>query len=171
MRVDAARVLYLHRYGGVYMDLDVESTAPMDQMFENVESMMRFTIFSEENPWAADVKEKLQKRAPEGGAKNTFACAKEWVKTKDMGVVLASLGPRNAIQKWPHSVPNAWMASRPGHPFWLYCLNAITNSFMDPSDPVERRKPEFVAGPVMLHRVYFDYITDCERDPVFILDK
>ncbi|KAJ3070824.1 hypothetical protein HK102_006575 [Quaeritorhiza haematococci] len=258
MRVDAARILYMHRYGGVYVDLDVESTAPMDEMFSSVDSLLRFTL-PEDNPAPrADVEnqgepshivvgiqadepqsgepvisqgqpkkkhrkkggkkrksrsknpkpasdhpldqpppelQQLQKRSltddsgqpidPEVSTVNetiaellpcasppqdALRCHRFWKDSDDMGVVLASMGPKNQIAKFPHSFPNAWMASRPGHPFWLFCLDYVMSSFADTEDPIKNRNPEFVAGPVMLHRVYYDYIEDCGRDPVFILD-
>ena len=42
-----------------------------------------------------------------------------------------------------HNVPNAWLASEPGHPFWLFVLTRILHD--------ERpNSPEAVTGPVQL---------------------
>ena len=38
-------------------------------------------------------------------------------------VVLARM--RDVIESWDEAVPNAWMASEPGHPFWLFCVGQI----------------------------------------------
>ena len=38
-------------------------------------------------------------------------------------VYLAAMG---TDEDFAHHVPNAWMASIPGHPFWLFCLQQVT---------------------------------------------
>jgi inositol phosphorylceramide mannosyltransferase catalytic subunit len=52
-----------------------------------------------------------------------------------------------------HSIPNAFMASEPGHAFWLLCLFHITE--------IHRKDPnstaEALTGPVMLKQVMDDY--------------
>ncbi len=37
-------------------------------------------------------------------------------------VYLAAMG---TDEDYEHHVPNAWMASIPGHPFWLFCLQHV----------------------------------------------
>ncbi len=75
-RVDAVRYMYLHKFGGVYADLDFESIKPMD----------------------------------------------EYLKGKRLVLGRMRTAPFPA---WEHSIPNAVMASVPGHPFWLKVLNYI----------------------------------------------
>ena len=36
-RADAARVFYMHKYGGIYLDLDMLSLKPMDEMIDQIE--------------------------------------------------------------------------------------------------------------------------------------
>lgn len=73
-RIDAVRYMYLHHYGGVYVDLDFESIKPMDDYLNGKQ------------------------------------------------LVLGVMGPD---KNRPHSIPNAFMASRPRHPFWIKVLNYI----------------------------------------------
>ena len=55
---------------------------------------------------------------------------------------LAWMGPPD---DHPHNLPNAWMASEPGHPFWLMMLLQIVQA---PKD----QPAEHVTGPVALKR-------------------
>ncbi|KAI9029492.1 nucleotide-diphospho-sugar transferase [Hyaloraphidium curvatum] len=48
-RVDAARLFYMHRYGGVYADLDVECLRPLDPLAERLRG--RAAVFSMGNRW------------------------------------------------------------------------------------------------------------------------
>jgi len=99
--------MYLHHYGGVYVDLDSESIRPID----------------------------------------------EYLKGKQL--VLGRMGDNPNFE---HSIPNAAMASVPGHPFWVEVLNYIY---------VYRNMnwgAELLTGPAMLFYVYGwssyrDYIT------------
>jgi hypothetical protein len=61
-------------------------------------------------------------------------------------VILGYLGAKTYEEE--NSVPNAWMASSAGHPFWLYCL-----SFLVTSQQVKGSTPqvESVAGPHLLY--------------------
>ena len=50
-----------------------------------------------------------------------------------------------------HNIPNAWMASVPGHPFWIFFMELIDYSWKVGSR-VTREGPEAITGPVMLKR-------------------
>lgn len=95
IRADIARALYLHRHGGLYVDLDFIALQPMDPVI---------------GPWADRI-------------------------------VLA----RHAQPRQP--VPNAWMYSPPGHPFWLSFLGMARKAWLEGA-----RAPESVAGPNTLLR-------------------
>lgn len=61
-----------------------------------------------------------------------------------------------------HGIPNAWMASPPGHPFWLLVLEHIQNiitgeSGKDGGGSGADDDPEYVTGPVSLWDVVQDY--------------
>ncbi len=51
--------------------------------------------------------------------------------------------------KYPHNVPNAWMASVPGHPFWIFVLREIVKYWSDKEVQL-RPYVEAVAGPCRL---------------------
>ena len=40
----------------------------------------------------------------------------------------AYLGRITEDDTWQHNIPNAWMASSPGHPFWMFCLMEIARA-------------------------------------------
>ena len=40
----------------------------------------------------------------------------------------AYLGRITEDDNWQHNIPNAWMASSPGHPFWMFCLMEIARA-------------------------------------------
>jgi mannosyltransferase OCH1-like enzyme len=70
--------MYLHRFGGVYADMDFESIRPMD----------------------------------------------EYLKGKQL--ILGRMGDDH---NFGHSIPNALMASIPGHPFWIKVLEYISENY------------------------------------------
>ena len=56
-------------------------------------------------------------------------------------VVLAEMSNDTAFE---HNIPNAWMASTPGHPFWLFCLQEITKAAHGCDLGIEYAEWEFV---------------------------
>lgn len=32
---------------------------------------------------------------------------------------------RDDVESWNQAIPNAWMASEPGHSFWLFCVGQM----------------------------------------------
>ncbi|KAI9208643.1 nucleotide-diphospho-sugar transferase [Polychytrium aggregatum] len=56
--------------------------------------------------------------------------------------------------QFEHSLPNAWMASAPGHPFWMFVVNEIMRAFRR-SDA--NTTAEELAGPVVLFRTYSNH--------------
>jgi mannosyltransferase OCH1-like enzyme len=84
----------------------------------------------------------------------------------DNHLVLGKLGPN--IQRG-HSLPNAWMASKPGHPFWQFMLGLILEK-----ENKERKetRAEHLAGPVALREAYLRYmkLPETDREPITIAD-
>jgi mannosyltransferase OCH1-like enzyme len=72
--------MYLHKFGGVFADLDFESIRPMD----------------------------------------------EYLKGKQFVLGRMSIPPRLWSE---HSIPNAFMASIPGHPIWIKVLEYIADNY------------------------------------------
>ncbi|KAJ3070800.1 hypothetical protein HK102_006588, partial [Quaeritorhiza haematococci] len=185
MRVDSVRVLYLHKYGGVYADLDVESTGSLDQAFLSDGSWMSKHQVKPPHPrpegeshpsfpsFSWDTSSASSTSAWGEGPKNPLSPS---TFQKDQGVVLASLGPESLVHTWIHSVPNAWMASRPGHSFWMHCIKFMMKQMdhiREHNIPADKVDAEYITGPGMLHRVYLDYMKDVkyapDRDPVYML--
>ncbi|KAI8475293.1 MAG: nucleotide-diphospho-sugar transferase [Monoraphidium minutum] len=113
MRADAARYMYMHAFGGVYTDLDVECLRPLDDLFAALNA-------------SAPPPPSRRPGVPHGPA------------------VVALMG-RDA--PFSHSLPNAWLASGPGHPLWIEALRAVAAA------AAERRAGDWVediTGPVVL---------------------
>ncbi|KIX07109.1 uncharacterized protein Z518_05086 [Rhinocladiella mackenziei CBS 650.93] len=120
-RVDLVRNLYLYMFGGVYADLDVECLRPSDEMF---------TKFNVSTISHAKPRHQSQPHMQKSGRKAFFG---------RMGVDTGS----------SNSIPNAWMASTPGHPFFLVVLESVMRSLADGS--AEGQSPESVTGPGRLY--------------------
>lgn len=77
MRADAARYLYMHKYGGLYSDLDIEAVKAFDDVLTTL---------------------------------------------PNASVLLAYMG---TDYKYPHNIPNAFMASKPGYVDTLSCAIGV----------------------------------------------
>ena len=66
----------------------------------------------------------------------------------------AFLGRMGTDDDSEHSIPNAWMASMPGHPFWLLPLERIQAKLK------EGGEPEYLTGPVALQIEAQAYLKD-----------
>ena len=60
-----------------------------------------------------------------------------------------------------HSIPNAWMASTPSHPFWLLPLNLVASGTKPYGD-----WPEAVTGPDALFYLVSDYMKEYSKNDV-----
>ena len=99
MKADVARAMYMHRFGGMYADLDTFCLRPLDNLTA-------------------------------------------------LGSVLVA--KMSADDNFEHNIPNAWMASIPGHPFWIYFLEIVKYSW---TRGLYQGSPEGLTGPIMLKRV------------------
>ena len=138
-RADAVRNLYMHVFGGVYADLDTECLLPYDSLFEN------YSI-----PTAAHLEltdsHKVNVASTEPERK-------------------AFLGKMHNPAD-PHSgLPNAWMASSPGHPFWILPLESIEENMS------KNTMPEFLTGPDALFEVVRTYENKYAYENNSTLDK
>ena len=57
----------------------------------------------------------------------------------------AFLGRMGTDEDFPRSIPNAWMASTPNHPFWLLPLESIKDNVYS------GKEPEYLTGPTALY--------------------
>jgi hypothetical protein len=62
--------------------------------------------------------------------------------------------------RFDNNIPQAWLASRPGHPFWLHVLgNIIKKSTGDMSSV------EGTSGPVLVYEAYKGYMNHRLKSP------
>jgi len=108
-RADAVRYFIMHRYGGVYVDLDFEALRPLDRLLAGEDLVLGWE--------------------PKAHVDN------------DAGVQSRGF---EAI------VGNAFLASKPGHPFWEAVFEGLVN---------HRKLPAVLdaTGPFLLTRAYRDY--------------
>ena len=57
----------------------------------------------------------------------------------------AFLGRMGTDEDFPRSIPNAWMASSPSHPFWLLPLESIKDNVYS------GKEPAYLTGPTALY--------------------
>lgn len=109
----------MHRYGGLYVDLDSECLKPFD------------TLLSDAPAYVATM---------------------------------------TGNPDWEHDIPNAWVASRKEHPFWLFVIAQIMANL----DARNEEGAEAVTGPVALIKAWRAYNQDVpeeEREPIKLLEK
>ncbi|KAI1621378.1 nucleotide-diphospho-sugar transferase [Exophiala viscosa] len=126
-RADLVRNLYMYMFGGVYADLDVECLRPVDQLFDtyNVSTVPH-----------------LNPRPHSSGSLHTSGRK-------------AFFGRMGTDPGFSNSIPNAWMASTPGHPFFLLVSQSVQDSMMSGS----RNGPEDLTGPARLYKTLKEYFT------------
>ncbi|EXJ64923.1 hypothetical protein A1O7_01262 [Cladophialophora yegresii CBS 114405] len=123
-RADLVRNLYMYMFGGLYADLDVECLRPHDQLFAEYNvSTIKHGQPKSQTP-----------NLPKSGRKAFF------------GRMGTDPGSSN-------SIPNAWMASTPGHPFFLIVLESVMKQISDgDTDSVEG-----ATGPGKLYDMINEY--------------
>ena len=65
----------------------------------------------------------------------------------------ALVGRMGTVDGFSHSIPNAWMASTPGHPFWMFPLQECARQIHENKNI----SPEGLTGPEVLHRATNKY--------------
>lgn len=122
----------------VYADLDTECILPYDSLFENY-NVTTNGYRKEEEPVPSS-KDDVEEEKPSKHSTDLSSQPKARSKA-ERKIFLGRMGTSNG---WDGSIPNAWMASTPGHPFWLLPLDA--------ADEMAKlsRTPEATTGPVAL---------------------
>ncbi|KAK9366121.1 nucleotide-diphospho-sugar transferase [Lipomyces kononenkoae] len=123
-RADLVRNIYMYIYGGVYADLDVECLRPATQLFKDY----NLTTVSHKATYDGSYKP----NANEQPQRTAF------------------FGRMGTDDSFDHSIPNAWMASTPGHPFFLLSLEMVVSRLK--GDVPGRMTAEQLTGPVALRR-------------------
>ncbi|KAL2813228.1 hypothetical protein BJX63DRAFT_432043 [Aspergillus granulosus] len=119
-RADMARNFYMFRFGGMYADVDTEALRPIDPLFASHEVSLASHLDTLSNPSSS------------GKFQRAF-----------MGRMAHTLDPEGL-----GAIPNGWMASPPGHPFWLLpVLSVLENPKGDGS--VEGMTGPGILGPLI----------------------
>jgi len=113
MRADSVRYMYMHHYGGVYGDLDMDPLKPTDDLIETLDVTINHS---------------------------------------------AIVGYMGTKYEHAHNVPNAWMMSSPGHPFWMFCLMRIMTNNINGEN-----RAEYLTGPVLLKEAVKEYTEANQR--------
>mmetsp|Transcript_35652 Transcript_35652/g.107573 ORF Transcript_35652/g.107573 Transcript_35652/m.107573 type:complete len:212 (-) Transcript_35652:11-646(-) len=136
-RVDAARIFMMHRFGGVYADLDVEAVRDPSPLFSGGHDLVFFY--------------QLAPRSTE-----------------------ATIDPINASSPKLGTISNALMASRPGHPFWLFLAERMIK-FRAAAQEVQSDIPNMdvymATGPSMLSKALAEYQAEHTEAKVAIFSR
>ncbi|KAH7316723.1 nucleotide-diphospho-sugar transferase [Stachybotrys elegans] len=92
-RADFVRNLYMYMFGGVYADLDVDCLRPTDEALDQ----FHIPFVNKTDQTISDIPENHRSIALFGRLEND--------------------------ETFRHSLPNAWMAASPRHPFFLYPIH------------------------------------------------
>ena len=114
----------------VYADLDTECLLPYDSLFDKFGAS---TIGGEEIQHVGSARP-INKRTAESSIGSPRAERRAFV------------GRMGADDQSPESIPNAWMASTPGHPFWLLPMESAEELAQ-----LSGIQPERMTGPVALY--------------------
>ncbi|KAL5002863.1 nucleotide-diphospho-sugar transferase [Aspergillus recurvatus] len=129
-RADMARNLYMYLFGGMYADVDTEALRPVDALFAAHEVRLERHL------------DMLSAADSMSGVQRAF-----------MGRMAHTLDPEGL-----GAVPNGWMASSPGHPFWLLpVLYVVENPKGDGS-------VEGMTGPGILGPLITQYFSSLPSD-------
>jgi hypothetical protein len=69
----------------------------------------------------------------------------------------AFVGRMGTDENFAHSIPNAWMASPPGHPFWHLMLKWTRERLDREKDRDDHDIPEALTGPIALRNGVIEY--------------
>lgn len=112
----------------VYADLDVECLRPVDQLFK--EFNVTTVSHAKPRPQSTHMMQKSGRKA--------------------------FFGRMGTDTGFSNSIPNAWMASTPGHPFFLIILESVMKAMADGSS--DGQSPESVTGPARLYDMINEYL-------------
>lgn len=129
-RADISRNAYMLLFGGAYADLDTDCLQPIEE-----------SVFDEWNvPSIPHLQSLAASDPPDSGdqANNRTAF----------------VGRMGTDLNFEHSIPNAWMASPPAHPFFFLNLEWTRASIVTVG---VNRTRDFLTGPIALHRAVGEY--------------
>lgn len=122
------------------MDLDVECLRPSEELFEkhNVSAVSPWGAFPVAKAAEANMTWDVNTAREEDNSKNIV----------EKGTLKAFVGSMGDNASFEHSIPNAWIASAPGHPLFHFMLHRTKKAVM--SGKKLDSRPEAVTGPIAL---------------------
>ncbi|PYI00552.1 integral membrane protein [Aspergillus sclerotiicarbonarius CBS 121057] len=132
-RADVVRNLYMYLFGGMYADVDTEALRPVEPLFTgHATSLAKHTQILSSGP----------RKTPDNTQRG----------------FVGHMAHKEGLDG-PGAVPNGWMASPPGHPFWLLpVIHVIDNPNGNGDGSVEGLTGPGALGD-MLHK-YYENFTD-----------
>ncbi|KAK9328282.1 nucleotide-diphospho-sugar transferase [Lipomyces starkeyi] len=123
-RADLVRNMYMYLYGGMYADLDIECLRPANELFEtyNITTVPYKSTYDGSHHRTSNTQQERKAFFGRMGTNDTF----------------------------DHSIPNAWMASTPGHPFFLLSLDSVIEKLK--GEIPGKITAEHLTGPIALRR-------------------
>ena len=131
MKVENANVDF---FTSVYADLDTECILPYNSLFERLGAS---TIIGDGPQRVVNSARTVKKRKAEPSQDSSMPITAER---------RAFVGRMGVDDHSPESIPNAWMASTPGHPFWLLPMESAEELAQ-----LAGMQPERMTGPVALY--------------------
>ncbi|KAJ1564730.1 hypothetical protein HK096_006564 [Nowakowskiella sp. JEL0078] len=169
-RVDAVRYLYMYQFGGVYADLDVEAIKPFDDLVDVLRAALESKDVVQDSKDSSD--------PPVGMIRLQNALSKGLTnkgRINEPSLLLPLMGTSYGFE---HNIPNAWMASKPGHPFWMFVLVVIEEKLNEWKESVKLNREagncdlvdsgvEGFTGPSML----FEAVKRYNKMPISEIEK
>ena len=128
----------------VYADLDTECLLPYEPMFDKY-NISTVSYGKSQRPSSARKTESRQETPDEETGISVIGERKAFV------------GRMGMDDDFINSIPNAWLASTAGHPFWLLPLQAAEDLAT-----LDRMEPERMTGPIALRDQTINYIENYE---------
>lgn len=130
-RADVARNMYMYLLGGVYADLDTECLQTFDKLFQKHDIALTGHPLYRPNG------------VSEGSALQT--------------AFFGSMEYDGTDSTLKHTIPNAWFAAPPGHPFFLFVLDRLKKAMSSPKYYLGLYSAESLTGPVALYEAIMEY--------------
>ena len=146
---------YANKGGSVYADLDTECLRPYDELFEryNVSTAPHMELTS---PPTTSPSPASSTSTSSSSISNSSSSSTNNNTSTDIKERIAFLARMGTDPQSHHSIPNAWMASTPGHPFWLLPRQKIAYDLPTASSS-GGGFPEFLTGPIQLFHTLNEY--------------
>jgi mannosyltransferase OCH1-like enzyme len=119
-RADVVRYIYMHHFGGVYADLDIECLKPLEELISTSKYVDSENALLTLNWKSNNVVEKSLVTPS-----SVLAPPEALLPLMSSFETIKTYPADKAKRAQNHNIPNAFLASRPKHPFWFFLLKQI----------------------------------------------